>query len=309
MSESNQILIRYVTEATYGTTPTDSANWKTLPQNSDTLGGQPITVESARIRGTNRMPADQVLVSLEAGGGVEYELSYADFEDMMEAAMCATWSTNVLTLGNTDHSFSIEKEFSDLATVKYLQLKGVRVGQMDLNFRFGEQVTGSLQFAGNAALESETSLVGAGSTAGPSSNAILAANVDMDSVTYDGTSIATSGIEIEEITFSINNNLRPINNIIAQAPTNQAKGTARVTGRIRAYVSTAAWSIYQKMLANSATSLAWTITDGTSKGYTFSLSSIKLSGNAPAGGGIDTDAMVEATYLAVLTAPTITRIP
>ena len=307
MSESNQVLIRYVPEVTYGTTPANSPSWKTLPQNSDSLSAKPITVESQRIV-TNRLPADKVKVSLEAGGGIEYELSFADFEDLMEGAMCATWATNVLTLGTTDKSYSLEKEFSDLGP-HYMQIKGARVAQMDFNFRFGEIVTGSVMFAGANGLEGTTSLVGTGSTAAASANPIMAANVDMDSVTYDGVSIATSGIEIEEITLSINNNMRAINNILNQAPVNQAKGTARVTGRIRAFLSSAAWDLYADMLANTAVSLAWTITDGAGKGYTFSLPVIKLDGEAPAGGGLDQDVMVEPNFMVVGTAPTITRIP
>jgi hypothetical protein len=306
MSESNQVLVRYVPEVTYGDTPVDDTGWKTLPQNSDSISAKPITVESQRIV-TTRLPADKVKVSLEAGGGIDYELSFADFDDMLEAAMCATWSTDVLTLGTVDHSFTVEKEFTDLT--RFVQVQGARVDTLNLNFRFGEIVTGSLLFAGNNGIAASTSLVGSGSTAGISANAIMAANVDMDSVTYDGVSIATSGIEVEEITLSIANNMRPITNILNQAPVNQAKGTARVTGRMRAYLSTAAWALYTDMLANNGVDLAWTITDGAGKGYTFNLPNIKLDGEAPAGGGLDQDVMVEPNFAVITTAPTITRIP
>lgn len=309
MSESNQIIVRYVPEVIYGTTPVDDPGWKLIPQNDEGLGSNPITVESQRIRGVDRMPADQVTVNLETAGNTDFELSYGDFDDFIEAAMCGTWATDAVTLGNDDKSFSIEKEFSDLSTPKFILMRGMRVGQLDLNFTFGQLVTGTVMFMGSTSAEGESSAVGTGSVAALSGNDIMAANVDMDSVTYDGTSIASSGIEIESISMSINNNLRPRNNIISQSPTDQRKGTGRITGTIRAYVSTAAWDLYQKMLANAATSLVWTITDGTGKGYTFNLPNIKLSGQAPSGSGIDTDAMVEANFLAIQTAPTITRIP
>jgi hypothetical protein len=307
MSESNRTLIRYVPEITYGTTPVSDPGWKIIPHNSDSLNSKPIVTESARIR-TDRMVQDQIKVSEENSGSVDFELSYGDFDDLLEAVMCDAWTTNVLEFGTTDFSFTLEKEFSDL-TPHYMQIKGARVDKLDLSFKFGEVVKGSVAFAGQKGFQSTTSLVGAGSTAAVSANPIMAGNVDMDTVTFDGTSIATSGIVVDEITLSIANGMRPNNSLISASPVDQKKGTGRISGRMRCYASVAAWAVFTKMLANSQTSLSWVIKDAALKGYTFTLPAIKLSGNAPAAGGQDQDIMIDAEFLCISTKPTITRHP
>ena len=380
MSESNRVIVRAVAESTAGTTPTDSADWITIPQNSDSLNAGPNTVQSQRIRGTDRMPTDLKQVSNEVAGGVEFELSYADFDVWLAAAMRdtsasstadvaavavsdtftdalsgfltagfavgdtivttnfvtpannATWTILTVTAGvitvaetgiiaddtaaavNIEKSlkvgtdvatFTVEKEFADIT--KFVQMKGCQVGQMSLTFVFGQIVTGSMTFGGLTGLASGTSLVGSGSTAAISSNSILAANVDMDSITYDGS--AVGNIVIREISLDINNNLRPNNSLLSISAVDQKAGTAQVTGSLSAYVGTDSWDIYDKMLANTATSLVWTITDSAGTGYIFNLPNIKLTGSAPAGSGENQDVMIEADFTCIVTTPTITRIP
>ena len=305
MSESNRIIIRAVKEVTVGTTPIDDAGWVTIPQNGDSLSATPDTVQSQRIRGTDRMPTDLKKVSETNGGGVDFELSYGDFDTWLEAAMRDTWTTDAISVGTTINAYTIEKEFADLT--KFVQIKGCQVSQMSLTFTFGSIVTGSIAFSGLTGYESATSLVGTGSTAAISANPIMAGNVDMDSITYDGA--AVGNIVIRELTLDINNNLRPNNSLLSVAAVDQKAGTANVSGHISAYVGADSWAMYTDMLGNTAVDLAWTITDAAGKGYTFSLPNIKLSGPAPAGSGENTDVMMEADFLCIVTSPTITRIP
>jgi hypothetical protein len=309
MSESNQTIVRYVPEVTYGVTPTDDPGWKPLLINSEGLNVGPVVQQSQRIRGTDRMPADLKKTNVQTGGPCALELSFGDFDDFIEAAMYGTWATDVVTVGTDQKSFTIEKEFGDL-TSKFIQLKGCRVGQLDLSFAVDAIVTGQVVFAGATGLEAATSLVGAGSEASPSGNEIMAGNVDMDSVTYDGTSMASSGIIPMRIDLSINNNLRPNYSLLsADGPVDQKAGTAQIGGVLECYLADESWEIYQDMLGNTAVSLAWTITDSTGKGYTFTIPKVKLSGPAPAAGGLDQDNMIRADWVATETACTITRIP
>ncbi len=308
MSESNRTILRYVPEVTYGVTPVDDAGWKPIPFNSESLNVGPETTQSQRIRGTDRMPADMKKVNTNVGGQVGIEFSFADFDDFLEAAMGGTYSTDTLTAASVSHSFTIEKEFSDL-TNHFIQLKGCRVGQLDLSFGINELVTGSITFAGADGLEAAASLVGSGSESAATGNDVFAGNVDTDSVTYDGTLISTSGIIITRIDLSINNTLRPNYSLDSVTPVDQKTGTHRFTGTIEAYVADESWEIYEDMLANTEVALAWTFTDDASKGYTISLPKIKLSGEAPGAAGIDQDNMIRAEFLAIETPPVITRIP
>lgn len=308
MSESNRTQLRYVPESTYGETPVDDAGWKPIPFNSEGLNVGPVTTQSQRIRGTDRMPSDLKKVNTTVGGPVAIEFSFGDFDDFLEAAMSTTWAGDVLTAGLVAKSFTVEKEFSDL-TDKFIQLKGCRVGQFDLSFVINEIVTGSMVLAGADGLEASASLVGSGSEAAPSGNDVLAGNVDTDQILYDGTDISSSGIVITRIDLSINNTLRPNYSLASQTPIDQKSGTHRFTGTIEAYLSDEAWEIYQDMLTNTEVSLEWTFTDAAGKGYTIELPKIKISGDAPGAAGQDQDNMIRGEFLAIESPPIITRIP
>ena len=218
--------------------------------------------------------------------------------------------TNRLTAGTTDaqNQFTIEKEFDDL-TAKYIQLKGCRVGQFDLSFVIGEIISANIVFQGASGLEAAASLVGSGSEAAASGNEVLAGNVDMDTITYDNVLLSVSGIVVTRIDLSINNTLRPINSLTSLTPVDQKSGTHRFTGVLEAYIDDNSWEIYQDMLNNTQVSLSWVVTGADGSGYKFTLPAIKVSGDAPAAGGIDQDNMVRCDFLAINTVPTIDRIP
>lgn len=305
MSESNRIIIRAVPEVTPGTTPVDDAGWFIIPQNGDSLTASPETVQSQRIRGTDRLPYDLVQVGNNVGGGVDIELSMEDFDVLLAAAMRNDWATDVLSVGTDKPTFTIEKEHADIS--KFLQLKGCQLSQLDLSFTAKQIVTGNMQFLGlTAVADGSTSLVGAGSVAALSGNDVLAANVDMQSISYDGSPVGS--MVVRQIDLSINNNLRTNDSLLAIAAADVLAGTANVSGRLSLYTSADGWAVYEDMLANEAVSLAWTIQDAAGNSYAFNLPQIKLSGTGPTGPGENQDSMIEVDFLCVQTTPTITRV-
>lgn len=225
-------------------------------------------------------------------------------------ATIATSATGHVVAGSVSsvNQFTIEKQFADL-TNKYIQLKGCRVGQIDLSFVINEIVTGNITFGGATGLEAAASLVGSGSEAAASGNDVLAGNVDTDFVLYDGVDIATSGIVITRIDLSINNSLRPNHSLTSQNPIDQKTGTHRFSGTIEAYIDNNSWEIYQDMLNNTEVALVFKVSDTGGKGYIVNLPKIKVSGDAPGAAGLDQDNMVRAEFLAIETAPQITRLP
>lgn len=225
------------------------------------------------------------------------------------AATMATGTNHLVAgLDDTVNQFTIEKQFSDL-TNKYIQIKGCRVGQLDLSFVIDEIVTGTITFAGATGLEASASLVGSGSESAATGQDVLAGNVDTDFVLYDGVDIASSGIVITRIDLSINNTLRPNKSLTSEAPIDQKAGTHRFTGTIECYVEDESWEIYQDMLNNVEVSLKWKVTGSDGKGYIFNLPKIKVFGDAPSAQGLDQDNMIRAEFLAIETPPTISRIP
>jgi hypothetical protein len=271
-------------------TPTGSGDWNELRFVSEAFEAAPRTVTSNEIR-SDRMVADMPKVGLDVNGSFDFEFSSQDFDDFIEAAMCGTWTTNVVNIGTTDRSFSLEKNFEDLAST-IIAYKGLRVGEMALNFAYGELVTGSFTFQGNDTTAIQATQVSAYTTA--TTNEIFDAAAGITSLKVDGASV--DGCIFKSVAFTVNNNLRPIEAMGYDAACNISKGRAMVTGSFEIYFTSNAY--YEKLIANTAVELEFTVSDG-SKTYTFRWPSLKFSSGTPQATGIDTDVMQSLEWTAL----------
>jgi hypothetical protein len=243
------------------------------------------------------MTSDMPKVGLEVGGDVSIELSATSFDDFIESTMCSTWQADTPALGSrqvkigtTDSSYSIEKEFADQGL--FAAFSGMRLGGMSLSMAYGEIITGSFTFAGAGATTPVSSLVGTGSTTAATTTDVLNASSDFGSLTIDG--VATDAC-IMSMELSVDNALRAINCLGSDAPTDQRKGTATVTGSIELYLSAASYALYSKALLNQSIAVKYTVTDGTNT-YEFHIPNAKLSGETPSSSGLDSDVMVTLEY-------------
>lgn len=292
MSDSNRVIVRYITEVTYGTTPAN-ATWQATRFTGESLSATPVTTQSQEIR-SDRMVSDLPKTNLTVGGGLDIELSMNTYDDLLEAALCGTWTADVLETGLIDRSFSIEKEFADIG--RFIQFSGMRVGQVSLSMAFGSIITGAFTFAGNGGDTSTSSLVGTGSTTAASTTEVVNASSDVGSIEIDG--VATN-ICINSITLDINNNLREQNCIGSDAPTDQNKGTSNVTGTMEMYLDIDSFALYGTALTNGEISIQYTVGDGTNT-LTFLIPRAKMSGEAPSAGSLDSDVMFTADFTALV---------
>lgn len=306
MSESNRVELKYVAEVTYGTTPTNSTAWQAMRYASNTLGGRPNTIVSNEINAT-RQVADLIQVGQEVGGEIACEFSCNTYDDLIQAAMCGTWTADVLKVGTTERHFSLEAKYADWTVPHYLQYKGMRVGSASFNFAYGSVATVSFGFAGKTHLSTTTSLLGTGSVVAATTTDVLNGSSDISGVEIDGS--APTSI-VKSITVNISNNLRPIEGVGAVGPQDQAYGRASITGTIEMYFDDAA--AYTKLLANTSATFEFTVGDG-SNSYTFYFPKIKFNTGSPEASGIDTDVMQRLEFTALYdstdTALKITRVP
>ncbi len=293
MSESNQVSLRYVKEVTYGTTPTNSADWQEMRFTSESLTATPETMVSSQIR-ADRMTSDQYKVGLSVSGGVEDEFSAVTYDDFLESLMCDTWTTDVLNVGTDDSSYTLEKEFGDIN--KFITFTGMRLNQGTLSLSYGAPTSISLTFAGNGSATPVASLVGTGSSTDATTTTVLNGSSDISSVKIDD--VATT-ICLTSLTIDINNNLRSKNCLGNDAPVDQIKGGASVSGSVEVYLDAASFALYGNVLTQTDISLEYTIGDGVNS-YTFLLPRVKLSGDAPSASGLDQDVMLSLNYTALL---------
>jgi len=299
MSDSNAVVLRYVPETTYGETPVDSTDWKTLRWTSETFTASPETTQSSEIR-QDRAVSDMPKVNTTVNGGFNFEFSANTFDEFVEAALGGTWAQDGVNLwdiveqGTTYRSFSVEKEYSDLT--KFVGFKGMRVGTFNFSLAFGSIITGDVGLAGSDGVTATTSLVGAGSTAPATTTPLMTASSDVGSVKIDGVeaTVCLTGLDL-----SIDNNLRAINCIGRDTPKDQKIGTCNISGTATMYLDADAFALYQSALANSEASLEYTVTDGTNS-FTIFLPRIKLSGDTPQAGGLDQDVPFNMTFMALI---------
>jgi len=92
MSDSNRVLLGYLLESTFGVTP--AAAFTELRFTGESLSQTTATTTSQEIR-SDRMIADVIRTSVEAGGDVNAELSYGAHDDLYQAVLGGTWSADL----------------------------------------------------------------------------------------------------------------------------------------------------------------------------------------------------------------------
>jgi len=147
--------------------------------------------------------------------------------------------------------------------------------------------------AGKEAVTSTTSLVGAGSTTAATTTDVVNGSSDVSSILLDG---GAPGSIIKSISLNLDNSMRPVEGIGAAGPSDQAYGRSMVTGSLEMYFDDIA--AYDKLIANTAATLQWTVGDGTSS-QTFLLPKIKFNDGQPDVSGVDTDVMLTLNFTAL----------
>lgn len=129
IASGNRHSLAFVAEVTYGTIPS-SPVWTDVRHTACTIGLTKETVESEEIR------ADRQITCFRhgnraVGGSVEGELSYSSYDTLLEAALCGTWSADVLKAGTTRRSFTFERKFADIT--QYLRYTGCEVNSVSIS--------------------------------------------------------------------------------------------------------------------------------------------------------------------------------
>jgi len=291
MSDANRVSIKTVPETVYGTTPT-AGTWQARRFTSSSLAAAPNTVISNEIR-ADRMVQDLVKVGESLSGDIGVEYSMLTHDDLLEALLGGTWTADVLEVGVTERSFSIEVGYEDWSPVQYRQFKGMRVGAMNMEFAYGALLEGGFSFAGNEVAVSTTSLVGAGSTTAATTSEVVQGSTDISSIQLDG---APPGSIVRSISLNINNSLRPIEGIGRAGPYDQGYGRCMISGQLMMYFDDVA--MYNKMINNQRAALTWQVGDGVNS-HTFLIPALKFNDGDPSTEAIDTDVMIPLNFTAL----------
>ena len=277
--------LSYISEVTFGTTPA-TPTFIELPYTSHSLN-----LTKQRVTGTD-IQADRMLRvdrhgNRSAGGDIVVDLrgtttGAANYDPFIESAFMNAFSTNVLKVGTTLKSFSIEDSANDTAGTDAFRLfTGMAVSKMGISIKPNSMVTTTFSFAGK---DMAASLTTAATT-------LTAATVNKPFDAYSGTikisdaggTLASIAI-ITGIDFSIDNAFNPTY-VIGSATTPQLEyGMATVEGTITAYFEDI--SLINRFLNETETAFEVQVdSPDTTAGMTFLFPRVKINGaDVPVGG-------------------------
>ncbi|MGJ8685828.1 MAG: phage tail tube protein [Spongiibacteraceae bacterium] len=294
MSNGNNVGLIYVPELVAGTTPVDSPNWQTLRVTGESLQANPQKQTSNEIR-ADRQSGGSFLTSMDIGGDLNFEFSATTFDDLMEMALGGTWTADVLKVGSTERSITVEKQYLDLAVPEYHNFTKVRTNTWTLDAAHGDAVTGTFGLMGSG-FETPiptASSVGAGSVAAATATAILNGSSHMSGITVDGVDESDACL-VRSISLSQSNNMAALNALGKLAPCDHNLGGFELTGSIEMYFRDS--SLYEKAISNEYIEIQYTITDGTNS-YLIFLPRVDLKG-APDGASRNTELMLKLDFTA-----------
>lgn len=269
--------LAYVAEATYGTTPPTPA-MEVLPFISEGLNLTKEVFEDPSIQSDRQRRFHR-----HGNQSVEGELSVAyaheTYDDLLAALLWGTWTANVLKIGETEQSFTMEVGHTDID--QYRVFTGVAVDTFTLEVNLDGVVSANFGLMGKSHSVSGTEL-DASPTAAPDKQPFTHLS---GTFKEGGTAIAT----LTGITLTIENNLQRNFVLGSNTAVCLSPGTYNITGEATAYFNDAA--LLTKFINETSTSIEFTLTDGTNT-HTWKLSSVKFDG---ASINVDTDQTLPIT--------------
>lgn len=237
-------------------------------------------------------------------GAIIVDDAIKDFTDETAPASNAGVSSGRLIDGvDTQRTFSIEKEFSDVS--QFFMYRGMTPQSLSLNYAVGSLLTGSWNFLGfqggtdSDADVQDTTTQMPGSTVAATTTSVFS-NVAGTKVIVDGTELTTSCAE--SISLEISNNLREIRCVGGGlTPSAVIPGTYTISGTINIYFGSAASAaIYNKMIAGTPIVIEVAVVDESYNGLAIGMHKCKITSCEVVSGGVDTDVIMAVGVESVL---------
>jgi len=285
--DSSQTRLAYIVESTYGTTPATPAflNQRFV---SESMNANIENETSNEIR-SDRNVTDLIQVGADAGGSVDFELSYGSFDAWLESLMFGAWSSNILKNGNTQKSFTIEKTFEGGATDQYHRFTGCVANSLSLAIQAKKVVTGTFDFLAKGATTAQAIIASATYTAA-NSNPVINAAANFASFSMSG----VTSPELMSLNLKVTNNLRRQSVVGSLDARGVGTGRFEVTGEAVMYFTNA--TLYDLFLAGTASTLLFTIGGASSKNYAFEIANLKFEKAEIVAGGNDQDVMAKVSF-------------
>lgn len=203
--------------------------------------------------------------------------------------------------GTTKKSYTIQRYHADMTPALYFQFQGMMVNQMALNVAANAILTGNMSFIGK---ELKDSIVATGScgtsTTAANTNNIINAVSNVANIMEGSTLTALSGVYVQSLDFTLNNNLRGKSAISTLGNVDVSLGRCEVTGNMNVYFTNN--DLYNKYLAGTESGISFRVSElatSTHNSYVFTFPRVKFASDTINAGGINTDVMEAFTWQAL----------
>ena len=284
-AQGSRSSLSYIVESTFGTTP--AGNFTNLPFTTHSLNLTKDRVAGNDIQ-SDRMPRVDRHGNRQTAGDIVADLRDADYDELLEAAMLNTWSTDVLKVGTTPKYFSIEDYAADIDQARLFT--GMTVNSLAVSLAPNQMVTGTFGLVGkDMTIGATEKTQDAASGAAP----FDAYSGDLK-IADTGSVLAASAI-VTGLDFTLTNSFAPTFVIGDDAAPSLEVGRAEVEGTLTAYFEDAA--LINRFLNETETALEVSVGDGTND-MTFLFPRIKVN-SADVGVDGPTSRIVNISFVAL----------
>lgn len=218
--------------------------------------------------------------------------------ETLDEVDAATIRGSYLRNGTTEHSYTIERYHEDKD--KYFAYKGMVCNNMNLTAAANAIVNGGFDFIGKSAVAA-TATAGVGAYAESSTNTVMNAISNVGSILEGSTLTALSGVFIQELNFTLANNVRGLAAIGTLGYADIGVGQVGCTGTINVYFENL--DLYNKYLANTESGISFKIEDNPTSGQgnalIFTWPRVKFASDAINAGGPNADVMESLGWQAI----------
>jgi len=164
--------------------------------------------------------------AVSVSGDIVGELSYGTYDDLLAAALCGAWASDVLVTGTTRSSFSILKRNLDIGVDTIYT--GCEVNQLKLSFPLQEKITATFSMVGSS--EAAYTV--------PEGATFADATVTDYMTTFEG-SLSIAGAVVNDATqldLTLDNGISAKYSLFNRAAYAMKIGMINLTGQLSAYV-------------------------------------------------------------------------
>ena len=270
MADSLRHALGFIAESVYGTTPATPA-FQLLRNTGCTLAITKDGVLSEEAH-SDRQIRELRHGNRQCGGEISGELSYGTYDDLLQAVLGGTWTSDVLKAGTERRSFSMIRQFQDLATKDNHLFTGCELNSWSLSASSGQIIKTGFGIVGQDMAISDDP------PAGSTFPVVTTTNV-FDTFTgvlkENNTTIAV----VTEISLALDNGLNPLFVIGSDKTILPSISKSNLTGSMTVFFQDA--TLLEKFLDETASDIELTLIDPAGNSYEILLPNIKYTGGQP----------------------------